>query len=158
MYSSTDGGVSWGQTTLPLISGDAFASDPTADWTSDGTAWSVTIGIDGFVSTLQLRAYKSTDNGATWTFDTTLSGSQSFTDKEMLWGDHSSTSPYKDNLYVIWHDDQPVYIGRRTAGAWQTPVLVSGAETTGTGIGGDVKTNRAGVVFGTWPDTGSQKI
>ena len=36
--------------------------------------------------------------------------------------------------------------------------LVSGAETTGTGIGGDVKTNAAGDVFGLWPDTGSRKI
>jgi hypothetical protein len=157
-YFSTDGGATWGQTTLTLTLGDAFHSDPTADWTSDGTAWSVTIGIDGSVSTLQLRAYKSTDHGATWTFDTTLSGNQGFTDKEMLWGDHSNSSPYKDNLYVIWHNDAPVYIGRRAGGTWQTPVLVSGAETTGTGIGGDVKTNSAGVVFGTWPDTGSQTI
>jgi len=157
-YYSTDGGATWGQTTLTLIQGDAFHSDPTVDWTSDGTAWSVTIGIDAFVTTLQLRAYKSTDNGATWTFDTTLSGNQGFTDKEMLWGDHSNSSPYKDNLYVIWHNDQPVFISRRSGGSWQAPVLVSGAETTGTGIGGDVKTNRAGVVFGTWPDTGSQKI
>ncbi len=157
-YYSTDGGVTWGQTTLSLTLGDGFQSDPTADWTSDGTAWSVTIGIDAFVFVLQLRAYKSTDHGATWTFDTTLSGNQGLTDKEMLWGDHSNSSPYKDNLYVIWHNDAPVYIGRRAGGSWQTPVLVSGAETTGTGIGGDVKTNRAGVVFGTWPDTGSQAI
>ncbi len=157
-YFSTDGGVTWSQTTLSLQPGDAFHSDPTIDWTSDGTAWSITIGIDAFVTTLELRAYKSTDHGATWTFDATLSGSQSFTDKEMLWGDHSNTSPYKDNLYVIWHDDAPVFIGRRSGGSWQAPVQVSGAETTGTGIGGDVKTNRSGVVFGTWPDTGSQKI
>jgi hypothetical protein len=157
-YYSTDGGVSWGQTTVPLTVNDAFDGDPTVDWTSDGTAWSVTIGIDAFVSTLQLRAYKSSDHGATWTFDTTLSGSQGFTDKEMLWGDHSGSSPYKDNLYVIWHNDAPVYISRRAGGSWQTPIQVSGAETTGTGIGGDVKTNSAGVVFGTWPDTGGQAI
>jgi hypothetical protein len=157
-YYSTDGGATWGQTTLQLVGIDAFHSDPTVDWTSDGTAWSVTIGIDSSASNLQLRAYQSSDHGATWTFDTTLSGSQSFTDKEMLWGDHSSSSPYKDNLYVIWHDDAPVYISRRAGGTWQTPLQVSGAETTGTGIGGDVKTNGAGVVFGTWPDTGSQAI
>jgi hypothetical protein len=156
-YYSTDGGVSWAQTTVPLIAGDAFDSDPTVDWTSDGTAWSVTIGVEGFFF-LQLRAYKSIDHGATWTFDSTLSGNQSFTDKEILWADHSSSSPYKDNLYVIWHNDAPVFIGRRAGGSWQAPIQVSGAETTGTGIGGDVKTNSAGVVFGTWPDTGSRAI
>jgi len=159
-YFSTDGGASWGQTTLALLAGDAFHSDPTVDWTSDGTAWTVTIGIDAFVSNLRLRAYKSLDHGATWTFDATLSGSQSFTDKEILWVDHSASSPYKDNLYVIWHNGTQVYVGRRTGpgGSWQAPVLVSGAETTGTGIGGDVKTNSAGVVFATWPDTGSKAI
>jgi hypothetical protein len=157
-YYSTDGGVSWGQTTLSLIGNDTFQSDPTVDWTSDGTAWSVTIGVDYYNFILVLRAFKSSDHGATWTLDTTLSGSQNLTDKEILWGDHASSSPYKDNLYVIWHDGAPVFIGRRAGGSWQTPVQVSGAETTGTGIGGDVKTNSAGVVFGTWPDTGSQSI
>jgi len=157
-YSSTDGGVSWGQTTLSLYPSDSFQSDPTVDWTSDGTAWSVTIGVDLNAYSLKLRAYKSSDHGATWTLDTTLSGGQTLTDKEILWGDHSSTSPYKDNLYVIWHNGAPVFIGRRAGGSWQTPVQVSGAETTGTGIGGDVKTNSAGVVFGTWPDTGSRSI
>src|SRR6185295_990908 len=37
-YSST-GVATWGQTTLPLPAGDAFNSDPTVDWTSDGVAW-----------------------------------------------------------------------------------------------------------------------
>jgi hypothetical protein len=157
-YFSTDGGVTWGQTTVPLVLIDAFDSDPTVDWTSDGTAWSVTIGIDAFLELLELRAYKSTDNGATWTFDATVSGDQGFTDKEILWGDHSSASPYKDNLYVIWHNGFPVYISRRAGGSWQTPIRVSGLETLGTGIGGDVKTNSAGMVFGTWPDTGGQAI
>src|SRR6185369_4587818 len=51
------GAATWGQTTLPLISGDSFHSDPAVDWTSDGTAWAVTLGI---ASGLQVRAYKST--------------------------------------------------------------------------------------------------
>ncbi len=159
---SRDAGATWGQTYLSLLTGDSFQSDPTVEWTSDGTAWSTTIGISGggCCATLKLRAYKSTDQGATWTFDATFSGSQTSTDKEMLWADHSPTSPYKDNLYAIWHDDAPVYVNRRTgpAGAWQTPLPVSGAETTGTGIGADIKTNAAGDVFGFWPDTGSQGL
>ena len=47
MYYSTDGGVTWGQTNLSLASGDSFHSDPTVDWSSDGTAWSTTMGING---------------------------------------------------------------------------------------------------------------
>jgi hypothetical protein len=162
MFFSTNGGVSWGQTTLPLQTGlgDAFHSDPTVEWTSDGTAWSTTIGINSGGTVLKMRAYKSTNNGATWTFDNTFSGSQSSTDKQMIWADHSSTSSFKDNLYAIWHNGAPVFMNRRTGpgGGWQTPIQVSGAETTGTGIGADVKTNSAGDVFGFWPDTGSQRI
>ena len=73
-YYSTDGGATWGQTNLPLASGDAFHSDPTVDWTSDGTAWSTTIGINSASTVLKVRAYKSTNGGATWTFDNTFSG------------------------------------------------------------------------------------
>jgi Neuraminidase (sialidase) len=47
---------------------------------------------------------------------------------------------------------------KRRNGTWGSPVKVSGSETTGTGIGADVKTNSAGTVFGVWPDTGSRKI
>src|SRR5262249_39372301 len=63
-YWSTDGGETWGETTLPLVAQDAFHSDPTVDWTSDGTAWSTTIGITGSASPdLRLRLYRSTDDG-----------------------------------------------------------------------------------------------
>lgn len=159
-FYSSDGGNNWGQTNLPLASGDAFHSDPTVDWTSDGTAWATTIGINSAVTQLQLRSYKSADGGASWTFDGTISGTQISADKQMMWIDHSPTSPFKDNIYVIWHNDDPVFVNRRTgpSGSWQTPIQVSGAETTGTGIGGDVKTNSFGDVFAFWPDTVSKKL
>ncbi len=158
IFYSADGGTTWGQTSLPLVSTDQFHSDPTVEWTSDGTAWSTTIGIRG--NTLHLRSYKSTDHGASWTFDATYSGSQVSTDKEMIWADHSDASPWKDNIYAVWHDGEPVYVNRRTGpgGAWQTPIQVSGGETTGTGIGADVKTNARGDLFALWPDTGSQRL
>jgi hypothetical protein len=157
-YYSRDGGASWGQSYLPAQPGDDAHSDPTVEWTSDGTAWSTTIGMDATRTRLQLRSYRSADGGATWTFDATCSGDdQASADKQMTWVDHSNSSPHKDNLYVIWHNDAPVYINRRTGpnGAWQTPIRLSHAETTGTGIGGDVKTNSSGDVFAFWPDSGS---
>jgi len=155
-FYSGDGGATWGQTALPLVSTDSFHSDPTVDWTSDGTGWAVTIGIKG--NTLKLRAYKSTTAGATWTFDNTLSGTQKNTDKELLWADHSTTSPFKDTLYVCWHNGLPAYVNRRTASGWGTPIKVSGAESTGTAIGCNVSSNSAGDAFVFWPTTGNAKI
>ncbi len=156
MYYSSDGGVTWGQTNLPIASGDSFHSDPTVDWSSDGTAWSTTMGING--SVLKVQSYRSTNGGATWIFDGTVSGSQTNTDKQMQWIDHSATSPYANNNYVIWHNGAPAYMNRRTSSGWGTPIKVSLTETTGTAIGSDVKTNSAGDVFGFYPDTGSRGI
>src|ERR1700687_1806476 len=159
-FFSSNGGVTWGQTSLPLHSGDAFLSDPTVEWTSDGTAWSSTIGIDATQTNLIMRSYKSTNGGASWTFDNTFSGSFTNNDKQQQWVDHSATSPFKDNIYVIWHPGLPCVVARRTGptGSWQAPVQVSGSETTGTAIGADIKTNANGDVFGFYPDTGSQGL
>jgi len=157
-YYSANSGATWGKTTLPFTGSDTSHSDPTVDWTSDGTAWATTIGVNG--STLGMRAYKSTDGGATWSFDNTFSGAQTSSDKQLIWADHSASSPFKDYLYAIWHNGAPAYMNRRSgpAGSWGSPIQVSGAESTGTCIGGDVTTNSAGVVFAFWPTTGNSKI
>jgi hypothetical protein len=159
-YYSSNSGATWGQSFLPLTTGDAFHSDPTVDWTSDSTAWSTTIGINGSGTTLKMRAYKSTNGGATWTFDTTFSGTQTNTDKQMMWVDHSATSAFKNYLYACWHNGNPAFVNRRTspAGAWGTPIQVSGTETTGTAIGCDVKTNSSGDAFVFWPATSNRRI
>ena len=155
-YYSSDGGVTWGQTNLPLASGDSFHSDPTVDWSSDGTAWSTTMGING--SVLKVQSYRSANGGATWTFDGTISGTQTNTDKQMQWIDHSASSPFANNNYVIWHNGNPAFMNRRTSSGWGAPIQVSDASATGTCIGADVKTNSAGDVFGFFPDTGSRGI
>jgi hypothetical protein len=157
-FYSTNGGASWGQTTLPAHSSDTSHSDPTVDWTSDGTAWATTIGIQG--ANLRMKAYQSADYGATWTFDATFSGAQTSADKQIMWVDHSDSSPFQDNIYAIWHNGFPAFMNRRTgpAGSWQTAIQVSGAESTGTAIGADVKSNSLGDVFGFWPTTTNRKI
>jgi hypothetical protein len=151
-FWSADGGATWKQTLLPFAPGDSNHTDPTVDWTSDGTAWALTIAIPNN----QIRAYKSSDGGATWTFDGTPSGTQTTADKELMWVDHSAASPYKDTIYVIWQ--RPTFVARRTSAGWQAPVRVSGSETTGSSPGADIKTNSAGDVFAFWPDTGSGKL
>jgi len=157
-YYSVDGGATWGQTYLPLGT-DSYHSDPTVDWTSDGTAWSTSIGIKGQI--LKMRAFKSTNGGATWVADATFSGTQKSTDKQIMWVDHSSTSPFKDYIYVCWHNGTPLYVNRRTgpAGSWgATPLQVSGAESSGTAIGCDIKTNSSGDVFAFWPTTSNRRV
>jgi hypothetical protein len=158
-YWSSDGGATWGQTILSLVTGDAFHSDPTVDWDSNGDAWSTTLGINSSATVLRLRTYKSTDGGQTWTYDSLASGTQASVDKQMVWVDHSATSPYADTIYAIWHNGLPAFMNRKLPGGnWDTPIQVSGTETTGTAIGSDVKTNAYGDVFGFWPATGNRRL
>ncbi len=158
-YRSTDGGVTWSQGNLPFAPGDTSHSDPTVDWTTD-RAWSSTLGIVG--GSLRLRNYVSADNGATWTFEATPSGTQTNVDKQMVWIDKSATSPFFGQTYATWHNGAPAFVNRRTAGVGGTwlaaPIQVSGAESTGTAIGGDIKSNRDGDVFVFWPTTTNRRV
>lgn len=155
---STDGGATWGQSYLPLVNGDGFHADPSVEWTSDGTAWATTLGINASGTRLRVQAYRSTDGGATWTWDATVSGSQTRADKPRMWVDHGAASPFKDHIYVCWHNGYPQFVSRRTASGWDAPQQISGAETSGTAMGCDVKTNGAGDVFVAWPATGNRRL
>lgn len=160
-FVSTDGGSSWTRVSLPSRTGDVAQSDPEVDWTSDGTAWTLTMGVIS-ATQFQIIAFQSADQGATWTLDGTVSGTQTSADREVMWVDHSATSPFKDQIYAVWHQGTPVFFSRRTVGAtgtWSAPVQLSGTETQTVGIGADVKTNANGDVFVFWPDAdGSQNI
>jgi hypothetical protein len=159
---STDGGFSWNQTVLPRDVTESFQSDPAVDWTSDGTAWATTISVNASSSPIRLflRSFKSTDGGASWKADSTVSSpDQESADKQMMWVDHSEQSPYKDTIHVIWHDGREVFVSHHTpGGGWSDPLQISRGETTGTGIGSDIKTDALGRVYAFWPDTGSRKI
>jgi hypothetical protein len=159
MHHSSDGGATWLTTFLGNRPGDVRQGDPTIDWTSDGTAWTVTIGISATL-VLILRSFSSADAGVTWNFDSTVTSTQTAMDKEALWIDHSPSSPFRDNMYLIWHNGNPCFVSVRQgpAGTWGAPKQISGAETTGTAIGSDIKTNADGDVFAFWPDTGSRNL
>lgn len=100
----------------------------------------------GIPTNLRLRCYKSTNAGKTWRLDSTPSGKQTNVDKELMWVDHSRSSPFADSMYVIWQNDSRAFVSRRTSigGPWSAPIQVSGAETTGTAQGADIKTNSFG--------------
>jgi hypothetical protein len=160
-FYSADGWSTWSQSTLPTVTGDTSQGDPAVDWTSDGTAWSLQVGI-GLTGNV-IRSFKSTDSAhATWIFDATLSGTQTNVDKPVLWVDHSPTSTYQDNLYALWWTptDGATYLARRAgpSGTWQAPQRLSGGETSGGSDGGDVKTNAFGDVFAFWPSEGTQQL
>jgi hypothetical protein len=179
-FFSSDGGKSWGQTTLPLTAYDQAHSDPAVDWTSDGTAWAITLGVTRVGNlplldlghpalephdTTRIRSYYSKNGGFTWNFEATPSGTHTDADREVMWTDHRPTSPYKDQIYVIWHATVPellpvkvdaAFVARRTAGAggaWKAPVRISGDEQKGHANGCDIKTNSAGDVFAFYLDT-----
>lgn len=156
-YFSADGGATWSQNSLPAQATDDFQSDPAVGWTSDGTAWALTIGVKiaGFV--LKVRSFRSKD-GKTWTYDSDVSGTQTGTDKASLWVDRSAA--FKDRMYAIWHTGATAFVSVRngSGGAWGTPIAVSGTETTFTADGGDVKTNLSGDAFAFWPDAGGQTL
>jgi hypothetical protein len=156
-YRTIDGGVTWAESPLPLFTGDAFQSGPSVDWTTDHNAWTTTVGINSTGTSLRGRVYLSTDLGLTWTPNSIFSGTQSQVDWPRLWSDKSSPA-FVNNLYVIWHNGNPAFMNRRTGGAWQVPIQVSGAESVGSTVGGDVRTNLSGDVFGFWPTTGNFKI
>lgn len=158
-FYSLNGGVTWQQFQLYLWGADTTHTDPCVDWTSDGkTAWSLTIGrgpLGKFV-----RAYKSTDAGVTWNFDSTVSGAtQKNADKPSMWIDHSSEK-YKDTIYVLWKnlDDGQTYINARVTGAWLEPRKISGTFHESDTIGGDIKTNTFGDLFAFWPSVDTHKM
>ena len=105
-YYSSNGGLTWGQSFLPLLSTARLPlrSDRRLDL---GRHRLVADHRHQRGNTLKMRAYKSTNGGATWTFDNTFSGTQKTTDKELMWIDHSATSPFKDTIYACWHNGNP---------------------------------------------------
>jgi hypothetical protein len=72
--------------------------------------------------------------------------------------DHSPTSPFRDRIYIIWHNNRPAFTTFRNAAGWHAPLQVSHTETIGTAIGSDITTNAEGTVFAVWPDTGSRGV
>lgn len=161
MYRSSNGGASWSRTTLPLVLGDDLHSDPTVDWNSDGSAWTTTLGIDNGTGAVRVRVYTSTDGGATWTYDSTASGTQTGTDKQMARVSNVRNGSYLvRRLHTIWHTGTPVYVNYKTLPtySWSTPLLLSGAETSGVTIGADITVNTDGHVFAFWPSSGNRRI
>jgi len=160
LFVSKNGGRTFRYSLLPLTSSAAFLqSDPTLAWGKNGTLWVATIegqfGAGGL--NLKGQTFSSADEGATWTYAGSFSGSERISDRPTLWIDSSSSSSFRGSSYVIWHNGA-VYVTRRSPGAaeWSAPVLLS--PTDAHGFGGDLKTDASGRIYAFWPDTNRKTI
>lgn len=151
MVYSTDGGITW------LFSTDLASSccDPTVGWSSDGSvAYTASLLNCGF-SGCGVAAYKSTDGGQTWAKiqDLTTGGC----DKEFLQVDTYPTSPYKDSVYLTWHESNVMQFARMRPGqsSFDSKQTFSSDPV---GIGSDIATDTAGNVYYVWPGTDTRKI
>ncbi|HEX6850986.1 MAG TPA: sialidase family protein [Candidatus Polarisedimenticolaceae bacterium] len=162
MHYSTNGGTTWTQVNLPL---GGTSGDPAVDWSSDGAnAYTTTLGNCSFFG-CQVWFYRSNDFGATWTgLESATPGdprreiATSSADKEYLHVDKHATSPYKDRVYVTWHNNNvmqfAVSADRGNTFASQT-FSNNSAEL---GIGSDIASGKNGEVWYFWPAFNSRTI
>lgn len=162
MWYSTNGGDTWTRVSLPL---GGTSGDPTVAWSSNGSfAYTATLGSCGF-SGCQVWFYRSANKGVTWTSlesitpgdprrELTTGGG----DKEYMHVDRFATSPYKDNIYVTWHQGNVLRIARSNDFGNTFTTVVMPSDSSNRGIGSDVTTDKGGAVYHIWPGTNSSTI
>lgn len=158
MLFSSDGGDTW--TSAPDLTGSECC-DPTMGWKSDGSfAYNVTLGGN------DVWFYRSDDNGQTWDSlaDLTpgddrreLSGpSASLNDKEYVHVDNHPDSPFKDNIYITWHQGNILQFATSTDDGNTFSMVTFNTEPRG--IGSDIVTGADGTIFHFWPSTVNSEI
>ncbi|MEM9058516.1 MAG: hypothetical protein AAGD86_13630, partial [Pseudomonadota bacterium] len=135
MYFSTDGGVSWNvQGVLPNT-----CCDPTVGWSSDGTV-AYAAALSGSIG---VSFWRSFDGGQSWTDRVNLTPEGS--DKEWLHVDVSPTSPYRDNVYLSYHNGNVMQFARSSdKGA---SFAIDAFPSAPRGIGSDITTTSNGDVY-----------
>jgi hypothetical protein len=163
MHYSLNGGSSWTQ--AAALPNGGTCCDPSVDWSSDGAfAYAATLGNCGGRG-CGVWFYRSGDGGLTWNGleavtpgsprrDLTKRGS----DKEYLHVDKFGTSPFRDNLYMTWHDSNVLKFSRSTdfGNTWSAILTISASGQQG--IGSDITTDKNGNIFYFWPAYNAKRI
>lgn len=161
MHFSVNGGSSWTQVELPLGN---TCCHPAVAWSSDGRYAYAAALAHCATFRCELLFYRSGDGGASWS-DLELSTpgnprrTVSFSaDREALHVDTSTSSPYRERIYLPYHSSNVMQLARSTnfGSAWSAVSLSPAADELG--LGGDVTTDRAGTVFYAWPAYNSRTV
>lgn len=155
MSFSSNGGLTWGNSgALP-----GTCCDPAIEFTSDGSiAFAATLGQSGSGCPFSLCAtvYWSFNNGQTWLGPVHTSTASS--DKEFIHVDKSPNSPFRDRVYLTWHQGNVMQFARSTAlpvqggGGLSFAPAISFAQDE-RGIGSDIATDRQGRIYYVYPST-----
>ncbi|MGN6519172.1 MAG: proprotein convertase P-domain-containing protein [Dokdonella sp.] len=152
MWRSTDGGLTWSNAiSLP----GSTCCDATVGWSTDGQIAYTSSLMSCGGSGCGVDFFRSTDKGATWSRSAGLVASGS--DKEYLHVDSYPGSPYKDNIYVSWHQSNVQKFARSTDKGltFSTPMTL---DSTFRGIGSDITTDKQGNVYYFFPSTTGSNI
>ena len=151
MWRSTDGGATW--SSAISLSGNTCC-DASVGWSTDGLI-AYTSSLVNCGASCGVAFYRSLDNGQTWTQSPLLVSSGS--DKEYLHVDSYAGSPYKDNIYVSWHQSNVQKFARSTDKGltFSTPQTLDSAFK---GIGSDIASDKNGNVYYFFPSTGGRQI
>ncbi len=153
-HTTNDGGETWGGSIYGSAGGNS--GDPAA-----------LVGLSGRMFNGHIHSNSgqgvaySDNNGVSWTevlVAPAPSGYGNMLDKNHLWIDNSTSSPFEGNLYDAWTafggpNDYEIELARSTDGgvSWSTPINISSAVNAGSHCQGvNLKTGPNGEVYAVW--------
>jgi hypothetical protein len=172
-YFSSDDGSSWGGVDVPLPTSpfgphdQRFASDPTLAYDTHGHVYYGFIVIFtspsfSAIKGTEVAVARSSDGGRSWPLVAEFSthgGESHFNDKPMIAVDQTTTSPFRDRVYMAWDAS----LGGSPSGGIRVAhssdfglsydvTRADDQRGPGTGIGADPFVGPDGVVYVAWND------
>jgi len=174
-YATFDAGQTWTETILPLTdtNGTTYPSttDPAVAFDDLGNVYIVALPWQGESGPnkgqcIGISIYQSTDGGRTWSTPVLIhSGIND--DKQAVWADTNSTSPYKGNVYAAWDDSGSMRFARTTnhGVSWKGLSIGGTDQPSGTAIPGisdsfspEITVAADGTVIIVWAPEGGDSI
>ncbi|MEI6455300.1 MAG: BACON domain-containing carbohydrate-binding protein [bacterium] len=149
-FQSSNAGIGW--VGSPTGAGGSNSGDPTTAIGSNGREYV------NFIDNPGGQGIAYSDNGTTWSTSTIAPNPGDLCDKNHMWIDNKSTSPYEGNLYAAWTDfgganDSQIKISRsiNDGVTWSTSLNISSAINAGShNQGVNIQTGPAGEVYVAW--------